>query len=131
MQCSMSDESRNRAPGQDPPYRIYRGGQTARPAEPSRGRISSGERPYTKYRSTPRGLRSRLRGEQVETLAPPRRGGDDGRPRVGPAGPWYRRITFKRVLKYLAIAIGAWLLLSLVLFIVSAQTGGGIPRSAQ
>jgi LCP family protein required for cell wall assembly len=132
MQCSMSDESRNRAPGENPPYRIYRGGQAGRAAERSGGRISTEERPYTKYRSAPRGLRSRLRGEEIESLEPSRRGGGDGDPRrIAPTGPWYRRITWKRGLAALAIAIVAWLLLSLVLFIVSAQTGQGIPQSAQ
>ena len=33
----------------------------------------------------------------------------------------------RRVIKYLALAIGAWLLLSLVLFIVSAQIETGQP----
>jgi LCP family protein required for cell wall assembly len=132
MQCSMSDDSRNLAPGEDPPYRIYRGGQTARPAERSGGRISTEERTYTKYRSAPRGLRSRLRGEEIEALERPGRGGGDGdRPPVGPTGPWYRRITWKRALAGLAIAVGAWVLVSLVLFIVSSQTGAGIPQSAQ
>jgi LCP family protein required for cell wall assembly len=128
----MSDESRNRAPGQDAPYRIYRSGQSARPADRSKGRISTEERPYTKYRAAPRGLRSRLRGEEIEPLERSRRGGGDGtRPKVGPSGPWYRRITWKRALAGLGIAILAWLLLSLVLFLVSSSTGTGVPASAE
>jgi LCP family protein required for cell wall assembly len=125
MQCSMPDEPSDRAPGEDPPYRIYRGEQSAR--------SSTEERPYTVYRSAPRGLRSRLRGEDDTALAPDRKPrGDGDRPPVAPSGPWYRRITWKRALKYLAVAIVGWLLLSLVLFLVSAQVGSGsIPSSAQ
>jgi LCP family protein required for cell wall assembly len=124
MQCSMPDEPRNREPGEDPPYRIYRGERSAR--------SSTEERPYTVYRSAPRGLRARLRGEEDDALGPePKRRRDGDRPELEPAGPWWRRITWKRALKWLAIAIVAWLLLSLVLFLVSAQTGDGIPASAQ
>jgi LCP family protein required for cell wall assembly len=133
----MSDESSNRAPGEDPPYRIYRGEQPARPGGRS-ARSSTEERPYTTYRSAPRGLRARLRGEDYDPLERERRrgrdggdGGDGGRPATRPKGPWYKRITWKRGLAYLGIAIVAWLLLSLVLFLISAGTGQGIPQSAQ
>jgi LCP family protein required for cell wall assembly len=121
----MPDEPSDRAPGEDPPYRIYRG-------EPS-ARSSTEERPYNVYRSAPRGLRSRLRGEEDEALAPDRkRRGDGDRPPLEPTGPWYRRITWKRALKYLAVAIVAWLVLSLVLFLVSAQVqSGSLPNSVQ
>jgi LCP family protein required for cell wall assembly len=124
MHSSMSDEPRDRAPGEDPPYRIYRGEQSAR--------SSTEERPYTLYRSAPRGLRARLRGEEDADLEEGRRQrrGEE-RPRLDPDQPWYKRITVRRALKYLAIAVGAWLLLSLVLFLISAQTGAGIPQSAQ
>src|SRR5918994_1648156 len=37
-----------------------------------------------------------------------------------------RPITPGRVLKWVALAIGAWLLLSLVVFVISAQTQGGV-----
>ncbi|HEY3728215.1 MAG TPA: LCP family protein [Solirubrobacteraceae bacterium] len=120
----MPDEPRNRGPGEDPPYRIYRGEQSAR--------ASTEDRPYTVYRSAPRGLRARLRGEEDDALRPePKRPRDGDRPDLEPAGPWWRRITWKRALKWLAIAVVAWLVLSLVLFLVSAQTGSGIPASAQ
>jgi LCP family protein required for cell wall assembly len=92
-------------------------------------------RPYTLYRAGPRGLRSRLRDEEPVGLGEP---GDSGR---GPRWRWRRRagggagagrITPGRVLKYVAIAIVAWLLLSLVLFIVSAQVKqGSVPDSAK
>ncbi len=124
MQSQMPDEPRNRAPSGDPPYRIYRG--------ESKARSNSQERPYTVYRSAPRGLRSRLRGEDDVAVADqgPRRPRDDrgGPPREG----WRRWFTPKRVLAYLGGAIVAWLLLSVILFLVSAQIQSGtIPSSAQ
>jgi LCP family protein required for cell wall assembly len=125
MQSSMSDDPRNRAPTDDPPYRLYRADSAERP-----GRPESDERPYNVYRSLPKGLRARLRGE--EEIEPgkgrPDRG---GRPRRTPGVRWWRRkITPRRVLAYLATAIVAWLLLSLVLFMVSAQVqSGSAPNS--
>jgi LCP family protein required for cell wall assembly len=69
---------------------------------------------YTVYRSRPR--------------LPWRRDDDDdlgdrrGEKRDEPKAPKpRRRITVGRVVKYLALALGAWLLLSLVLFLISAQ----------
>ncbi len=86
------------------------------------------QRPYKTYRARPRGIRSFLRGEE-DSLRPPRepRRGDrptrDGEPR--------RRVTWQRVLKWVVIAILGWLLLSLVLFIISAQIeSGSLPSSA-
>jgi LCP family protein required for cell wall assembly len=86
--------------------------------------------PYKLYRSGPRGLRALLRGEEDAGLPGP--GRSEKRPRRdGLKGPVGRRITPRRVIKYLAIAIGAWLLLSLVLFIISAQIEtGNLPVSA-
>jgi len=127
----MPDEPRNRAPSEDPPYRVYRGRSTARP--------SAEERPYKVYRSGPRGLRERLRGEDA---MPAPGGGRDGDGAGGGGGRrWFRRrrggalvpgrrITPRRVLKYLALAIVGWLLLSAVLFLVSAQVqSGSVPSS--
>src|ERR1700729_2749751 len=124
----MPNDSRNRAPGGDPPYRVYRSDSSAPP------RLK--DRPYTTYRSAPRGLRARLRGEDDTALADgraPQRGGRDndrdGDRKVKEG--WRGRITPLRVLKYIAIAIVSWLLLSLVLFLVSAQVNSGsLPKSA-
>jgi LCP family protein required for cell wall assembly len=128
----MPDEPRNRAPSEDPPYRVYRGRSTARP--------SAEERPYKVYRSGPRGLRERLRGEDV--VAAPGGGRNGGGAGDGGGGRrWFprrrrgalvpgRRITPRRVLKYLALAIVGWLLLSAVLFLISAQVqSGSVPSS--
>jgi LCP family protein required for cell wall assembly len=124
MQSHMPDESRNRAPSGDPPYRVYR--------SESKARSNPKERPYTLYRSAPRGLWSRLRGEDDVAVA------DQGssQPRDDRGGPpregWRRWFTLKRVLAYLGGAIVGWLLLSLILFLVSAQIqSGSIPSSAQ
>jgi LCP family protein required for cell wall assembly len=73
---------------------------------------------YTVYRARPRGLRARLRGE--EGLAELRDGPGDGRPPRDRAG-----VTPRRVLKWIALAIGAWLAFSLVLFLVSAELESG------
>jgi LCP family protein required for cell wall assembly len=119
----MPNDSRNRAPSEDPPYRVYRGESSARSGTP--------ERPYKLYRSAPRGLRARLRGEDDTDVSggrPP--GGGDRRDRPSREG-WRRWVTTKRILVYLACAIGGWLLLSLVLFLISAQVqSGSLPSSA-
>ncbi len=123
----MSHDSDNRAQSQDPPYRVYGGQERSRPSED--------ERPYRTYRSSPRGLLSRLRGEDDVAL-PQRPDGEPpgGKPRRrwrgggGGGGGW----SWRRGLKYLALAIGAWLLLSLVLFLISAQINqGNLPASAE
>jgi LCP family protein required for cell wall assembly len=131
--------------GDEPSYRIYRAGEedsarrAQRPAGDDRGgdpRLGEGPS-YTRYRAKPRSLRERLRGEEAALGEPapgrgdgggggrrrplrlPGRGGRDGggRPR--------RAITPGRVFKWLVLAIGAWLALSLVLFLVSAQIQKG------
>ena len=86
------------------------------------------QRPYKLYRSGPKGLRARLRGEDDELEGPVEyrkyKGGSERR--TG------RRITPKRVILGLVIALAAWLLLSLVLFIISASSqSGGVPSDAQ
>jgi LCP family protein required for cell wall assembly len=90
------------------------------------------ERPYKIYRAGPRGLKALLRGEEEEAglfgPEPPRRDG-----RRGLRRPRFKRgkITPLRVLKWLVIAAVAWLLLSIVLFIISAQIEtGNLPSSA-
>ena len=124
----MPDDSHERAPSPDPPYRVYRD----RERSPSRLE----ERPYKVYRSGPRSLRALLRGEEEGALLGGDRGGGDGRHggrggRGGDGGAAGRGATARRVLKYVAIVVGAWLLLSLVLFIISAQIEqGNLPDSA-
>jgi LCP family protein required for cell wall assembly len=117
----MSENPPNRAQPDDRPYRVYSGGEAS-----SSG---AGERPYTTYRARPRGLRAMLRGEEDAAL--PASGRDDGgRPPREP-GERTRWSIARRALKYVAIAVAAWLLLSLVLFIVSAQIEqGNLPNSA-
>ena len=130
MQSPMPNEPRDRAPTDDPPYRVYRSGPKG-----GSGRSDAEERPYNLYRSLPKGLRARLRGE--EEIEPARRRrdngpGGDGRGTIGaPSLPWWRRrFTPRRVLTYLVVAIVAWLLLSFVLFMVSAQIqSGSVPNS--
>jgi len=128
----MADRSEPGDPDERPPeYRVYGSGRRSlrgrpeeprdeprRPTKPPRERASDpGEPGYTLYRSKPRGLRERLRGEE-EQLREPGRGGGRSRP---PRRPGERRpITPKRVVKWVALAIGAWLALSLVLFLTSA-----------
>jgi len=79
--------------------------RSARPSEPPPA--------YTKYRARPR-----LFDRGGDALARFRRDGE------GPPGapPTRRRpITWRRALKWLAVAIVGWLALSLVLFLISAQ----------
>ncbi len=158
MQSSMSNEpgKRSRNPSRparedDPDYRVYRAGRPDR-ADPE-------QRPYTLYRSGPRGLRERLGGEQAATEDEQRlgrgrgrssRGGDGGGPGGGGSGGggrsavpgaepgrWRRwrakPTTPLRVLKWVVLVVIGWLVLSLVLFLVSAQieSGSGLPKSAQ
>jgi LCP family protein required for cell wall assembly len=90
------------------------------------------ERPYKLYRSGPKGLKAFLRGEE-EPL--PSRGRERDRRGSGPSTPqpgWRERFTPRRVIKWLLIALIAWLLLSFVLFLISAQTrSGALPSGAQ
>jgi LCP family protein required for cell wall assembly len=99
-----------------------------------------GQPPYKVYRSGPRGLRERLRGED-EALVPPPSGNGDYTRYSARRGWFHRRgdrlpgerkkITPGRVIKYVVGLIVFWLVLSLVLFIISAQTQQGtLPASA-
>ena len=85
---------------------------------------------YKVYRSR-RGLFDRLTGpsDQVAQLRDAarrrvQRERDDDREPVEPRGP--ARPLWRRILKWVAIAVGAWLLLSFVLFMVSAQITDGV-----
>jgi LCP family protein required for cell wall assembly len=102
------------------------------------------ERPYKTYRSGPRGLKSLLRGEE-EPLFPESGGGDYNRyggrrglrdlfkRRPGDRGTGTdRRITPKRVILGVLVAIVGWVALSFLLFVISAQTrAGNLPAGAQ
>jgi LCP family protein required for cell wall assembly len=79
--------------------------------------------PYKLYRSGPKGLKARLRGEEdsLMTGAEYRRYRGDGRERTG------RRITVKRVILGLIIALVGWVLLSFVLFMISASQQSNPP----
>jgi LCP family protein required for cell wall assembly len=133
MQSPMADEPRNRVPTEDPPYRVYRGdGRTSREGGVGGVRRPGGDggAPYKVYRSGPRGLLSRLRGED-DLARSPRQGsgrvGRRGRDRGVVVGrPWWRRRPGPlRVLGILVGLIVAWLVLSLILFVVSAQNNSG------
>lgn len=94
--------------------------------------------PYRRYRSKPPGLRERLRGEDAG-LGELRAGDDPARP-GDPSPPARRRfardreprlrggrrpLTPRRVLRWIVLALVAWLALSLMLFLVSAQIERG------
>jgi LCP family protein required for cell wall assembly len=105
---------------------------------------------YTLYRSRPR-LPWRREKDGLDDIREPGEQRDDEPPKRR-TWPWRRRepgrprrrITVGRVLRYFALAVGAWLLISLVLFLVSAQiqsaqvsdaaeaklSGGGYPLTS-
>jgi LCP family protein required for cell wall assembly len=84
--------------------------------------------PYKLYRSGPRGLKALLRGEEDELQIPPDYRRYRGSGRDGPR----RRVTAKRVIVGLLIAVSAWLLLSLIVFIISSSSqSGGVPSDAE
>jgi LCP family protein required for cell wall assembly len=118
---------------EDPPYRVYRSGRPDPPESPPR--------PYTLYRSTPRGLRERIRGEQESLEDDERRGlgrpsrdaqeRDPQRPRRRWRWRGRKPITPWRVVRWVVGIVVAWLLLSLVLFLISAsiESGSGLPKN--
>jgi LCP family protein required for cell wall assembly len=90
------------------------------------------ERPYKTYRAAPRGLRARLRGEEEAAVPAGGRSGRARMPREAAGAGTGRSTIAWRGLKYLAFAVLAWLVLSLVLFVVSAQLGQGqLPAPAK
>jgi LCP family protein required for cell wall assembly len=95
--------------------------------------IDTDHRPYKLYRSTPRGLIARLRGEEDGALdpqgppKPPSRWRRRGT-RRDPSGP---RLTWKRGVAIAILAVAGWVLLSFVLFIISSYVNGGsLPAGA-
>src|SRR5579884_1139370 len=152
----MSDfnDEDDRQPRQVRRSRADRGGATYA-GRGARGNRGSQPRPYNLYRSTPRSLGARLRGESDTELAaraeelsrqqPPRppRGGEPSRRRggrwIGPPPPrrGWRRIPGLgpslrplwhplRLLKWDVMFCIFWVALSVVLFFVSAS-GGNLP----
>src|SRR5689334_23825793 len=78
------------------------------------------QRPYKLYRSGPRGLKARLRGEEDLGLGPDRPGrARDDRP--GGRRRYRGRLTWTRGLPYLAPAVAGWRLLPRLLFLISAD----------
>lgn len=91
---------------------------------------SADQPPYKLYRSGPRGLRARLRGED-DLAVPDGQGEDPGYRRYGRGGDdggrrRRRRITPLRVIGAIVGFIIFWLVLSLVLFLISS----GSPQSS-
>jgi LCP family protein required for cell wall assembly len=87
-------------------------------------------RPYKLYRAAPRGLMARLRGQEDTDLPGPGDPGGPGR-RTFKTRRWGGRITPKRVILGLVLAVVGWLLLSFVLFMISAGTQQGVPPDAE
>src|ERR1700761_7278288 len=129
-----------------PPYRVYRAGRESPQSDPGprgssdpyelsdpdelsadrRRRPDPGNRPYTLYRSAPRGLMQRLRGEDGPAVIDPpsrsggpggRGGGGGGRLRAGGDGAepgkvrwWRTRWTPFRILRWVVGICVFWLL---------------------
>src|SRR5438270_9189057 len=85
------------------------------------------QRPYKLYRAGPRGLRSRLRGEEELQFGGP---GGNGDRRVYGSRGWRERFTVKRVILYVFGLMVFWLLLSFVLFMISTATQQSVPGDA-
>jgi LCP family protein required for cell wall assembly len=109
-----------------------RGGGGGSPGGSSRGGGSfEDERPYTTYRSLPRGLLARLRGESDPELSQ-RAFRSDHVPRPPREDrTWLQSWGWRRAVKYVAVAIVGWLLLGFVLFMISAEDhAGDLPAGA-
>ena len=138
------------SPEDPPPYRVYRSGEpTESPGEvrPSPGKppeevrappardpqpLAEGSEPppgYRVYRSG-RGRLGRLLPESgLSGLRPGRRSGEPREPGDRPSTR--RRVTPGRVAKWAALAVGAWLLLSFVVFLVSATLAPKVSDRAE
>jgi LCP family protein required for cell wall assembly len=100
-------------------------------AGPGAGGRGGGPPPsYRTYRSQPRGLLARLRGESDAEIGrreelPPGRGRKRDR-------SLRRGWTWRRALKYVVLALVAWVAISVILFMVSAQDrAGNLPAGAE
>jgi LCP family protein required for cell wall assembly len=123
------------------PADFENGGTGGEPAGARDRREPNGEPTYRVYRSQPRGLGARLRGETESDVG--RRAEESQRegamrqeaqqrrralagPRPRGVGRWgLRTWTVGRALKYLVLALVGWVALSVVLFLVSAETKAG------
>jgi LCP family protein required for cell wall assembly len=97
-------------------------------------RASGDPPPYNLYRSQPRGLIARLRGESDADIG--QRVSDRERvrqrPLAVPGGRWRWQWSWRRGLAGVVLAIVGWVLLSLILFVISAQQhAGNLPAGAQ
>ncbi|MFL5782651.1 MAG: LCP family protein [Thermoleophilaceae bacterium] len=121
----MSPDAPDREP---PPYRVYRSGGSGAPDAPDPP--GDGPKPgYRTYRSRRR-LLDRLRPSGSTPLDALRR--RKPAPSVRPpGGPPEGHPRLRRFLKWAAIAIGSWILLSIVVFMISAQTAPGVPDGAE
>jgi LCP family protein required for cell wall assembly len=129
----------------DPPYRVYRAGGKSRQSSGSGTPSDRQERPYTTYRATPRGLRERMRDPQDAVEEDARRGvgrpsrearererEQGGRRRWWPGRGRRRAITPWRVVRWVVGLIVAWVVLSALLFFISAQSRtGSLPAGAK
>ena len=115
----MSPDAPDREPR--PEYRVYRSGSPD----------ASGEKPRPQYRTyrSRRRLLDRLRPSGSTPLDALRK--RKPAPSVRPPGAPRRRPRLRRFLKWAAIAIGSWMLLSLVVFLISAQTAPGVSDDAE
>jgi LCP family protein required for cell wall assembly len=120
----MSDDQGKRSATEEPEYRVYRSGARAPNSPPG----AAPQRPYNVYRSRPRSLLARLRGETdaefehpTDPSAPPRRR----------RGSWWRRWTWKKAIGTVVLLVVGWLGLSFILFMISAGEAPGLPANAQ
>ena len=135
----MPKDPRQNGGSDEPQYRVYRGGsdgvgtrsgRAGQGAPPEGAPQRSGPGPdYQTYRSQPRGLLARLRGESDADAV--RRNERPGPKRGGRERSLRRGWTWRRALKYVVLAVVAWVALSVVLFLISAQErSGDLPAGA-
>lgn len=118
----MPDDPPGGEPGRGPGARPDQGaGGQPRPRPPGRPE-------YRVYRSRPQ-LLERFRPSGQSPLDALRRRRPS--PVAEPGGPRRRRSRLRRFLKWAAIAIVSWVLLSIVVFLVSAQTAPGVSSDGE